>query len=78
MRTVEWSQTGTVVNLKVRIRPMDDPLEYSMWLGDTPIYFYPGQLKTLGLAIMAQVETDEIARQSAEDWDAERADAEAL
>ncbi len=42
------------------------------------LFFHEGVLETFGLAIAAYVEAQKAARVSAEDWNAEKADAEAL
>ena len=63
-----------IVGVKIRRGDWCDTLR----LGNSTIFFYPDQMELLALAMMAYVEAQKAGRQSAEDWDAERADAEAL
>lgn len=85
MREPQIRGSGTItIEGMVGVRITKDPslhFEY-VHLGDHHmLQFYPGQMRLLALAMMAYVEAQEaraIAKQSAEDWDAERTDAEAL
>ena len=63
----------------LNIHPLRDGIIDCVDVGDAVhLFFKSDTLEAFGLAIMAYVEAQKAARQSAEDWDAERADAEAL